>query len=349
MAMSQGFFNVFVVCPELGMENVLQKIKKWFRENKTKHRWQINSKIEKHFNIASALRAIRDKNEHSILVLIGFQPQSVKMKLDSNESKNLEVIIRPPRPAREVIEVDNPNSSLLVDTRIIAVHNTLPALNKSVLRKYFQKIITIRELSGENDFQQYFRLRYKVWNEMGYLPAHKQCTKSQFELDYTDQTALPIGIFNKKNQLIASARLVFPAGRECVHVPLIKSMIENAEDEQLEKMFTYPAALRHPFDLLECFHGFNEYFAKLVRCGVRSAEVSRVIVAPEYRHSGLGEVLVDSLISVARKEQLQHLFLACKKEHRDFYEQCGFNIIKDIESESFADIKHPAIAMYNKL
>ena len=112
--------------------------------------------------------------------------------------------------------------------------------------------------------------------------------KSQFELDYTDRTALPIGIFNQNQQLIASARLVFPAGHESCHVPLIKRMIDVTGDKQLQRNFDYPQILKHPFDLLECFNGFNGYFANLVRNQIPNAEISRVIVAPEYRHSGLG-------------------------------------------------------------
>lgn len=349
MAISQEFFNVIVVCPESGMENVLQKIKKWFRENKSKHSWQINSKIEKHFDLISAIHASRNNNEHNILIPIGFQPQTVKTKLDVNERKNLEVIIRPPRPTKHAELDDIPNSSFLSDTCTISVQNTLPAIHKSILRKHFSKIIKIRTLQSEDDFCQYFKLRYQVWSEMGYLPADKQCTKSQFELDYTDRTALPIGIFNQNQELIASARLVFPAGRESHHVSLIKKMIAATSDEQLKGNFNYPKTLKHPFDLLECFCGFNEYFARLVRKSIRNAEVSRVIVAPEYRCSGLGEVLVDSLISMALHEQLQLLFLACKKEHQSFYEQCGFKTVEGIASDRFADIDQHSIAMSYEL
>ena len=308
--------------------------------------WKINSKIEKHFNLNAALTAMRHKNGNSILIPIGFQPQTVKKELGVNELKKLEVIIRPPRPVQQQNEVDDPpHSSLLVDNCTIAVQNTLPAIHKSILRKHFDKTITVRKLEDINDFKQYFKLRYQVWNEVGYLLAYMQSTNNLLELNYTDRTALPIGVFNQNQQLIASARLVFPAGQESSYVPLIQGIIDETKSEQLKKNFAYPNTLKHPFDLLECFQGFNGYFANLVKKGIRNAEVSRVIVAPEYRHSGLGEVLVDSLISTAYTEQVDLLFLACKKEHKNFYEQCGFRIIEGIESDSFADIKQQSIAM----
>lgn len=57
---------------------------------------------------------------------------------------------------------------------------------------------------------------------------------------------------------------------------------------------------------------------------MRSAEVSRVIVAPEHRGEGLGEVLVDSLLSLARLQRLQVLFLACHMNLQGFYERVAF-------------------------
>jgi len=350
MATSQEIFKIFVVCPEQGMDNILQKIKKWFRENKSRHCWHIHPTIEKHFNLTSALNASRQENDHnSILIPIGFQPQVVNKELDYSERKSMEIIIRPPRPnyGRELDHT--PHSSFLSDTCTITVQNTLPAIHKSILRKHFSKIISVRKLQSESDFKQYFTLRYRIWSEIGYLSDNKKCTKSQFELDYTDRTALPIGIFNENQKMIACARLVFPSGRESHHVPLIKRMIEASGDPQLLSNFAYPKILRHPFDLLECFYGFNDFFAKLVRSRIRNAEISRVIVDPNYRHSGLGEVLVDSLISMAKQEQVQLLFLACKTEHASFYKQCGFNIIEGIESDSFANINQQSIAMSNKL
>lgn len=352
MATSEEIFKIFVVSPHFGTDCVLLKIRKWLHENRTKHCWHIHPKIEKHFKLTTALSAARLENEHSILIPIGFQPEEVKKNLDPNEKKNLEVIIRPPRPSIG-LELDNiPHSSFLSPSCTIAVQNTLPAIHKSILRKHFSKIVTIRKLLSENDFEQYFSLRYKVWNELGYLSDDKNCIKSKFELNYTDRNALPIGIFNEKQEMIACARLIFTMGQDNHHTPLIKRIIEANDDPQLKRNFARPPALLFPFDLLECFPDFNNYFAKLVREGVRNAEVSRVIVDPDYRHSGLGEVLVDSLITIAKQEQLHLLFLACNTKHHDFYQQCGFKPIKGIESDSFKDIVQQSvnvIAMFNQL
>lgn len=350
MTASKEIYHIFVICPDTGMEDVIYKIKKWYLNGHNKYRWHINAQIKKYFNLSSAIFDIRNENlQRIVLIPIGFHPQDVRRKLDLNLRKNLEVIVRPPRPAEGKELDDFPHSSLLVDECAITVQNILPAIRKSILRKHFSNQITVRKLQNAEDFKQYFRLRYNVWKEMGYLPADKQCKASGYELDFTDRSAMAIGIFNNDQQLIACARLVFPLGRDSHHVPLIKKIIDEVDEDLLRKNFAYPVSVKHPFDLLECFHGFNAYFAGLVKNGVPNAEVSRVIVSPEYRNAGLGEILVDSLISMAREEQLQLLFLACKKKHQSFYEQCGFKAIEGIESEKFADINQASIAMYNKL
>ena len=109
---------------------------------------------------------------------------------------------------------------------------------------------------------------------------------------------------------------------------------------------TLPALFNPPFDILEAFDGFNEYYAQLVRNQLEVAEVSRVIVAAEYRSSGLGEVIVDSLVTMAQeREQLDLIFLACKKDHERFYQRCGFEALKGIESDHFVNQTTQSIAM----
>ena len=97
------------------------------------------------------------------------------------------------------------------------------------------------------------------------------------------------------------------------------------------------------------FPTFRHYYRDLVRTRTPKAEVSRVIVAPEHRGKGLGEVMVDSLVSYARVHQIRVLFLACIAEHRRFYERCGFRAIPDMECDEFVNVGVPAIGMQRRL
>lgn len=180
---------------------------------------------------------------------------------------------------------------------------------------------------------------------MGYLPRQSDCEDIEMELNYSDRTAYPIGAFTPAGELIRCARLVFPLGHESWHLPLISELVAAKNDARLTANFEYPQMMKHPFDILESLAGFGSYFARLVRDNIKYAEVSRVIVAPEYRRDGLGEVLVDSLLSLARKYKLGLSFLACHGNLHPFYGRCGFKVLPWLSCEHFAGVNAPAIAM----
>lgn len=338
--------NVIVVCPQPGMDNVLRNIREWCHKTGSHFSKTV---VTKNLSLPSAFSAMRQHPDGSILIAIGYKDSEVYQELSEAERHNLEIIIRPPRPSPSPELDEFPTASLLDNTFMINVQNTIPALRKSLLRMQLKNRVSIRRLESKEDFQQYFRLRYKVWKQMGYLPTHRDCLQSQIELDFTDRTALPIGAFMADGTLIGCARLVFPLGQEVHYVSLIRELVVEQGSTLLLENLKYPERLIHPFDLLESFKGFWEYYARLVRQGARKAEVSRVIVAPEQRNHGLGEVLVDSLISIAYQHHLQVLFLACHRRHRGFYERCGFRVLDGLECERFSGVNALAIAMACKL
>lgn len=334
--------NVIVVCPQAGMDNVLRNIREWCHKASSHFP---NTMVAKSLSLPAAITTVRQRPDESVLIAIGYKTSEVYQQLSETELHGLEIIVRPPRPSPPPELDEFPSSSLLDDGFMINAQNTIPALRKSLLRIHLKRAVSVRPLKSKEDFRQYFRLRYKVWKEMGYLPAPRDCPESQMEIDFTDRTALPIGAFTPEGALIGCARLVFPSGHEVRYGSLIKDLVVEQGSAVLLENLKYPERLIHPFDLLETFKGFWEYYARLVRQGIRKAEVSRVIVAPEQRNHGLGEVLVDSLVSVAGQHRLQVLFLACHRRHLGFYQRCGFRALAGLECERFAGVNAPAIAM----
>ncbi|MGH8609136.1 MAG: GNAT family N-acetyltransferase [Gammaproteobacteria bacterium] len=347
MIASSREIDITVVCPQPGMLNVLNRIKKWHLDDPlSKSNVRCVGKVR---DLAEGMLAARGSPETSILVSIGYRGSEVHRLLNDEALRGLEIVVRPPRPSQGRELDDFPSASLLSHSRIVHVQDTLPALRKSLLRLVFKDKICVGELNTEDDFRQYFALRYRVWKNMGYLPLEQDCAESQWELNFTDRTAHSLGAFTRENVLIGCARLVLPLGQDSHHVRLIERMLAAAPDRKLAEVFRYPERLLHPYDLLACFDGFKEYFKRLIRRRIRSAEVSRVIVAPEYRAEGLGEVIVDSLLSLARLRQLQVLFLACHSRLKGFYERCGFYVLPGLECDHFAGVNAPAIAMAKKL
>ncbi len=338
--------HVIVVCPQPGMDNVLRNIREWCHKtgDHVPH-----TLVDKYLNLPVALEAARENPARSVLIALGYKPSEVRGQLSTDERHDLEIIVRPPRPTFRPEPDEFPSASLLANNLTVNVQDTISALRKSLLRMELKKMVSIRRLESIEDFRCYFRLRYQVWKEMGYLPAQRDCPESQMEIDYSDRTAIPVGAFNSGGELVGCARLVFPFGDEVRYARVIDELVAEQNSAILSQNLKYPEALNHPFDLLESFRGFREYYARLVRDGARKAEVSRVIVASSFRQHGLGEVLVDSLVSIARELRIQVLFLACHGNHRGFYERCGFRALEGLECERFAGVNAPAIAMDYKL
>ncbi|MFO0868456.1 MAG: GNAT family N-acetyltransferase [Pirellulales bacterium] len=182
----------------------------------------------------------------------------------------------------------------------------------------------------------FFELRHRVWKEMGYLSPEKECPQVPWELDYTDRTSLPLGIFSKADgRLLGAARLVRGFGEDDPRqIRIIEDMLRLRNAANLVRNFRYPDSVAHPFDILGELDKFKEYYRNLVLRGISKAEVSRVVVDPDYRKLGFGEVIVDTVCSLARSHGIPGLFLACHRRHAAFYERSGFSPIQGVAGQS---------------
>ena len=129
----------------------------------------------------------------------------------------------------------------------------------------------------------------------------------------------------------------------------VKAKSEQKDEPRLQENYEYPDERRQPFDILDSFPGFREYYANLVQQRIKRAETSRIIVEKDHRRQGIGEVIVDSLIDLARGKSIRMLFLACVARHRNFYERCGFSVVPHLACDKFVNVNVPAIAMHREL
>lgn len=342
----QSDIQIVVVSRQPETDAVLRNIRKWCFTAERQFTQAPHISVAKRTDLSQALDYLRHLHGKIILMPIGFDVDEVLPCLTQEECHQLEVIIRPRRPDYYGRGDDAPSSSLLSDTHTVRVHNTIPALQKSITRLRLQDAVHILPLTERWQVADYFALRYRVWKQLNYLAPERDCSQSGWELDYTDRTAFPIGAFDADNRLLGCARLVFPPHVAAGSAPLlIEQMLAERNDAELKRGYEYPPGLNHPFDLLDSFPNFSKYYARVVRTRLSKAEVSRVIVEPESRHQGVGEVLVDSLISIARRQRLDVLFLACLEKHHGFYERSGFRRLANMKCEHFSVVNVPAIAM----
>lgn len=239
----------------------------------------------------------------------------------------------------------SPNASLLCNTltSIIGVVQLENALRKAVLRLQARLAMSFRLIASPSEFEQYFRLRCRVWKQQRYYTG-----QGNFEADYADRSSLHFGVF-EGDKLHACARLVFPLGQEYyASIEKIEQVLrEDTTNEAMSRFENRPRI--HPFDALEVLPALNQHYRNWVVEDNVVGELSRVIVDRPRRKCGLGEVLVDSVIEYATAYSISHLFLACRKNHGRFYQRCGFARLSSITASAFFDVKASVIAMDRSL
>ena len=254
--------NITVVCPQPDMLNVLNKIRQWHLDN------PLGNSSVRHVagtkELKEALLSARQCPEKSILVPLGYSKSDVVDRLNDELLRKLEIIIRPPRPGLKP-EIDElPNASLLEDRHIVNVQDPLPALRKSLLRLRFSDRICVRELKSEDDFRQYFSLRYRVWRQMGYLPSDQDCPESQWELNFTDRDRLSARCVHARGNLnrLRTSGLSLRSGLASLALGP-ESSSRATGDPKLAANLKCPKGLRQLLDLLESFRGFQCVFHAL--------------------------------------------------------------------------------------
>ena len=295
-------------------------------------------------DLPAATTLMEQPDFRGILIAANGDPAAAQESLAKSGTRFEAVICVPKSTAKPT---PRPLATLIGQSpEIVAANELEDGLRKAMIRLRAREMVTVRELEAETDFLQYFGLRYRVWKQLGYLEPERDSPDSKLEVDFTDLTSHPIGAFAEGDRLVACGRLVRSFGEEVAKVSdTARSVVTKKNDPILVKNLEYPRRYNHPFDILESFPGFRDYYRELVKNYTPKAEVSRIIVEPEFRRHGLGEVIVDSLVSLAYGYGLEVLFLACLKKHRTFYERSGFRAVEGLKCESFVNISVPAIAM----
>ena len=199
--------------------------------------------------------------------------------------------------------------------------------------------------------EAYLALRYQVYQAEKYIPPEHDSAATRLEVNFSDRWSFPMGAFSKEGRLMGCVRLVEEYGQDNEYKGIIERIILGRRDDALNRAWEL-RELPYPFDLCQHFDRdqFAKYYRVLVQGNVSKAEISRVIVLPEHRGQGLGEVLVDTMISRVREQRnTDLLFLACKEVHRSLYERSGFRRIPDLVCEHFGQYGVRAIAMERRL
>jgi GNAT superfamily N-acetyltransferase len=284
--------------------------------------------------------------DFGILVLLGFTPDEIEDLRADGEKAQIEII--GPRLSWDYGEDGGPLADLTTTLIFGDEMRIGEAVRKSWLRGRLRKqSVQIRPIRPDwQELETYFALRYRVYRAEGYIPPEYDSPATGLEIDYADRWSFPMGAFSKEGRMIACIRLVEEYGKDNEYRDFIEQIVVGRRDDALNRAWKL-RDLPYPFDLCQHFRSqqFGEYYRELVLRRVSKAEIGRVIVLPEHQRQGLGEVLVDTMISRARNRDIQLLLLACKEVHRALYERSGFRQIPNLVCDLFGQYRVKAIAM----
>jgi predicted GNAT family N-acyltransferase len=334
--------RVVIACARATVASeTLRLVKKWLSDN------QRSDVSPIHFSLVDAVEAARGP---AVLVAVGFDARELKTILPQGSPRDdLEIVCI--RSGLLQSQTSTPSSSLIEPVTTVscpAGADPTLFLRKAILRSCARQAVQVRLILTERDLEEYFSLRYQVWREMGYLIPDGSL-EPPWDVNYTDRTSIALGAY-EGGRLVACARLVYGLGEEDRSaVSLIENLLTAKGGASFATRLTIPPGMPPQFDILGAFRGFPAYYRKLVTDRVAKAEVSRVIVAPDHRKHGLGEVIVDSLIALSEHRKLDVLFLACRRSHQRFYERCGFRVIPGMVCEKYINQHESSIAMERNL
>ena len=194
------------------------------------------------------------------------------------------------------------------------------------LRRERAPEFTIRRIRDEFELRKYFQLRHEVYTIMGYLEHRKERVASRMEIDGCDGTALHYAAFCKirgRETMAGTFRVLIADGAETMFSTWTQNLLRS--DPALRALVQGEVLpLRLPV-----FHSqqLDDELQESIRMRVCCAELSRVIVADEFRGLGLSKQLVEESRSEALRHGVQRFYLECLQVHEPLYRSCGFATI----------------------
>ncbi|MCE9546596.1 MAG: GNAT family N-acetyltransferase [Planctomycetia bacterium] len=186
--------------------------------------------------------------------------------------------------------------------------------------------LKIRAINSQAELRDAFKLRYAVYRVMGYLSEDAMDIEQLMELDGCDCWSNHFGAFvaqpDGSQTLVGTARLIMTRNYDdrykhwtnsSATTYSLKKLLERRKSELVN--FRLPIFLTLPL---------NDEMTKAFKSIWPWAELSRVIVAPEYRGAEIGRSIIEFAVSEADRLNTESVLLECLELHRPMYEKMEF-------------------------
>lgn len=208
-----------------------------------------------------------------------------------------------------------------------------------------KRSITIRPLKNDNEreFREYFRLRHRVYTQMGYLDEATERTSSKIEINEADVHAIHLGAFDRsgfRETLIGSARVATNGDADPTLQEMFETLVVRDPIARQRLHDAYPLGL----PIFQTHRLMNPIITDIFRNHQQCGELSRVIVDRAHRGNGIANMLIAEALRRAVEKGLDRIFLECLKIHESLYEKHGFTRLPGIEG-CVVDVNRTMIAM----
>ncbi len=214
---------------------------------------------------------------------------------------------------------------------------SLPS-NRSVLPE--ADSIICRAVDSRDELMECFRLRWSVYKPMGYLDSNIAGADDQIDIDQYDESALQFVAFDySTSRVVGTMRLIISSlndflentiiGKPSVTLRACREWCDEikvaATDPRLREKLNEPRTSEMP--ILQ-YDGFIDQWVKLAEQAEEGAELSRLVVDPEYQGAGISNMLVRMGIAVAKDMGKHFVLLECAPHHVTMYEKYGFQSMR---------------------
>ncbi len=202
---------------------------------------------------------------------------------------------------------------------MVMVNGERASRGRSLARPAHERTICeIRALDTIAELNESYRLRYEVYGALGYI---QRSNKAQLEIDEYDSFSIPFGAFAPDSgKMIGTIRLITTELQPDYDASIRRVVAEHddaALTEQALGPWPYPLPSMITDETQRQIEAFNT--ERLV-----VAELSRTIVHPGYRGSGISRGLMEFGLAHAARFAPAILIGGCLPEHLPMYARYGY-------------------------
>lgn len=197
----------------------------------------------------------------------------------------------------------------------------------------------IRILQTFEELLDSYRLRYEIYGAIGYLQS---ANAARCEIDAYDARSIPLGAFDLvSGAMVGTLRLITDEVQPG-YAYLIARVLEQLGDDALTAQANAPATSFLPSIVSDEVEREIEHFNVE---GFPIRELSRSIVRPEHRGSGVSRGLMALGMALAARHTPALLIGGCMPEHLPMYARYGYQQLPHTGLDRFGSVGQLAHAL----